>query len=674
MNNKSDEKNYRLQKLATILQNYKQYAIYGVGKNAETLLLLDIGEKAVFLIDEKKAGQYYYNKKVLTIEEAVLFNIDTIVIAAEPNSSLIIEKRIFNVCLKNRISLLNIYGADVLKYRRKLLVQETDYFRLNENSIRERIVGYDCICFDLFGKNSNNRELWAYKMLRMIVDIAVVLHKTCFLIYENQYIYDDISASDSFVQLDRISCSNYEIAMYDGLLRKKIPIFEKKTLYVGYEDGLGSYMSNNYDIDFLLVKNLESFLYEISDVRIKTKDMLHHRKIIESWAINNYKSTLCDQKNLITSSVSYKKTQNSKKNVCFFSTILPRYDRDAGSKTIMSYLKLFLRKGYKVSIATINDDNLEPYYSELKSLGIIVVQYKNHYSNINTWIADNMGKIGYAIVNYPDAAEVVMPILKVCEIRTLYYGHDLHFFRLRRQFEEKRQEYYKVLSDNMYHKEKRAIELADLVCYPSEDEVDLVKREWKIKNVNIMMPYIYESSKSRPTYIPEDRDGIMFIGSKFAPNQDGINWFVENIYPEVDRELNIPLYIVGGVEVDNSKMNRIFVESFISENELDNLYSKVRLVVVPLRFGAGVKGKVVDALHRGIPIVSTSIGIEGIPDLDGCIRKADTGEEFIRAILEIYNDYETLCHMSVEGAKVIEKNYSEEMAWKSIGFFFDDIE
>ena len=88
-------------------------------------------------------------------------------------------------------------------------------------------------------------------------------------------------------------------------------------------------------------------------------------------------------------------------------------------------------------------------------------------------------------------------------------------------------------------------------------------------------------------------------------------------------KLSVNFYIVGSKVTEEIKAleqpgNGIVVKGFVSEEELSELYRTCRLVVVPLRYGAGVKGKVVEAIYNGAPIVTTSVGSEGIPGRRGC--------------------------------------------------------
>ena len=118
------------------------------------------------------------------------------------------------------------------------------------------------------------------------------------------------------------------------------------------------------------------------------------------------------------------------------------------------------------------------------------------------------------------------------------------------------------------------------------------------------------------------REGLLFVGG-FAhpPNADAVLWFAKEVFPKIREQIKVNFYIVGSKVTDEIKAleqpgNGIIVKGFVSEEELADLYRNCRIVVVPLRYGAGVKGKVVEAIYNGAPIVTTSVGSEGIPDVD----------------------------------------------------------
>jgi glycosyltransferase involved in cell wall biosynthesis len=106
--------------------------------------------------------------------------------------------------------------------------------------------------------------------------------------------------------------------------------------------------------------------------------------------------------------------------------------------------------------------------------------------------------------------------------------------------------------------------------------------------------------------------------------------------------------------------HRVIVHGFLSDEELRDLYQTVRLVVVPLRFGAGVKGKVLEAIQAGLPIITTSIGAEGIPDAEQIMVISDEAEDMAGKISLLYKDEDLINHYLSTYPQFIDKYFSHK--------------
>ena len=89
-------------------------------------------------------------------------------------------------------------------------------------------------------------------------------------------------------------------------------------------------------------------------------------------------------------------------------------------------------------------------------------------------------------------------------------------------------------------------------------------------------------------------------------------------------------------------------------------------MVVPLRYGAGVKGKVVEAIYNGAPIVTTSVGSEGIPGVEEVLEVRDQPEDFADTVVRLYDDTEKLREMAEKTQDYIKNHFSIDAAWEVI--------
>lgn len=357
--------------------------------------------------------------------------------------------------------------------------------------------------------------------------------------------------------------------------------------------------------------------------------------------------------------------------ILFVDHYVPTFDKDAGSKTTYQYLKMFLKMGYLVKFVGDNYLHEEPYTTALQQMGVEVLYGADYQAGIWDWIKRNQDYITVAYLNRPHIATKYIDFIKDhTDIKIIYYGHDLHFLRETREYQltgdpkKKRDaDYWKTMETSLMYR-------ADMSYYPSYVEEEAIHAIDQTIRVKAITAYVYEEFLSD---IPADfakRKGLLFVGG-FAhpPNADAVLWFAKEVYPKIREQIEIPFYIVGSKvteEIKKLEGNGIIVKGFVSEEELEELYRTTRLTVVPLRYGAGVKGKVVEALYYGSPIVTTSVGAEGIPKAGEVMVIRDLPEEFADEVVNLYQDEERLkaaCHKSQDYVK---ENYSLEAAWDVI--------
>lgn len=399
---------------------------------------------------------------------------------------------------------------------------------------------------------------------------------------------------------------------------------------------------------------------------IKSYQVINQSKFKEKWKLELIKS----QCSFGDKSISAYDRKLDRKCILVISYSLPAYDRDAGSRTIMMYIEEFLKKNYIVKYIPNTFKSDEPYSYILRQMGVEVFSGEYFRRNIKRWIAENAKDIDFAFINYPEASYNYIDVLKSNGIKTIYYGMDLHYVRLRREYSlseevEKQDEINKI-----YNIEKYVIDNSDVVYYPSVEEVNIVKKEFAKENVKCLPVFMYDIEDKSNTYDPKNRDGILFVGGfSHRPNSDGVIWFLNYIYDKFFNMTGANFYIIGSnmpSEIKNTKRPGLTCLGTVSDKKLDEMYSKVKVVIAPLRFGAGIKGKVIEAMYKGIPVVTTSIGAEGIPNENSSLIIADDENEFAEKLIDVYKDDNRLQKISSDFKSLIEKYFSREAAWETI--------
>lgn len=361
----------------------------------------------------------------------------------------------------------------------------------------------------------------------------------------------------------------------------------------------------------------------------------------------------------------------NKKTILVIDHYVPHYDKDAGSRTVFQYLKMFINKGFNVKFIGDNFFKHEPYTTTLQQLGIEVLYGSYYMSNWKQWIKTNRKYLDIVFLNRPHITMNYIDYIKeYTDARIIYYGHDLHFLREYREYEITRDRQILENSKKTKINEFKIMRKADVIYYPSEVEVNEIKKEDNTIDVKAISAYIFPKEKIK-NYTMNTKKDLMFIGGfNHGPNVDGIKWFVEEIFEIVLKKYpNMKLYIIGSnAPEDILKLNseNIIVVGYVTDEQLVEYYQKCRIDVVPLRYGAGIKGKVVEAMYYGIPIITTSIGAEGLKNSNEFLGIGDTKEEFANEIITLYNDEKKLKEMSCKAKVYINDNFTEDSAFNII--------
>lgn len=402
---------------------------------------------------------------------------------------------------------------------------------------------------------------------------------------------------------------------------------------------------------------------------LKHYQVVNVKKLKEKWKKELMKLPFPDTNPM---NIKHRDRINGKKVVLVVDHYVPEFDKDAGSKTTFQYLKMLVDKGYIVKFLGDNFYNKEPYTGVLQQMGIEVLYGIDYRNTLEDWIYENKNNIDVIYLNRPHiSVKYIDFIKKNTDIKVIYYGHDLHFLREKREYEITKDK--KHLEDSDYWKE---IELemmrkSDVVYYPSYIEKELINSIDPKINVKAINAYIFDNIDLETNYDFTKKEGIMFIGGfTHRPNVDAVLWFTKEIYPLIYEKIKVPFYIVGSNPpkeiIDLQSIPGVIIKGYVTEEELDELYKKCKMAMIPLRYGAGIKGKVVEAMSKGIPFVTTSCGAEGIVGIEKFVPVVDKEQAFAKSVIELYSDNEKLSKISLEERKYIDKNFSTDAAFDII--------
>ncbi|WP_127717981.1 glycosyltransferase [Halobacteriovorax sp. HLS] len=163
------------------------------------------------------------------------------------------------------------------------------------------------------------------------------------------------------------------------------------------------------------------------------------------------------------------------------------------------------------------------------------------------------------------------------------------------------------------------------------------------------------------------QEQISYVGSlDWQPNEDGLRWFISNVWNEFHFKFpKATLSIIGkGASEDFAefcnKYENVELHGFV-EN-LENELSKTKVLIAPLRFGSGMKVKTINSLYTGIPLVTTSVGSEGIEIVDQMhYCKADTARDQLHSLTQLFTDKDFWEHIGGEARELAKVKYT----WKN---------
>jgi len=359
-------------------------------------------------------------------------------------------------------------------------------------------------------------------------------------------------------------------------------------------------------------------------------------------------------------------SDNAKKTVLVIDRSLPRFDRDAGSRATWQYIKLLREMGYNVT--TWGHDYLrrEPYASMLEDFGVEVVSgWTLACGRWRNWVRAHASNLDYVIIHRPNVAVAYMDYFgKVTDARVLYFGVDLRWLRNQRRYEVEGDAFYRTEARYWQAVENQLIGMAHASYFYSYVETEIVSRQVPTAQVRMLPLFVYRG-KEEDGRSYQNRSGLMFVGG-FAhqPNVDGILWFVNEILPLVRGQLgDVSLRVVGANPPDAlRRCPGLELTGAVSDEELQALYDNSRVIVAPLRYGAGIKGKVVEALFQHVPLVTTAIGAEGMPTPAQVMAICDLPDEFANAIIRLYKDGELWTAQSANIKNYVVDHFSEATA------------
>ena len=234
--------------------------------------------------------------------------------------------------------------------------------------------------------------------------------------------------------------------------------------------------------------------------------------------------------------------------------------------------------------------------------------------------------------------------------------HDVQKFKLSKYFEK--------IEEDIFSK-------VDIIHVVGSFEQNYLREKYQNKTIRNIPLFFYTNQLLNIEKDFSKRKDIIFVGSSsHSPNKDAVLWFYEKVFPKIIKTFpDIILNIIGFYEKDIKRKlesKNLKIHEYLSDEKLHDFYQKCRIAIAPLRFGAGIKGKVVEAAYNQIPMITTSIGAEGLDNTSNAFIIEDDPDKMSDVICCLYTNYTKLKIMSDSGKLFIENSFSKNKAKKII--------
>ena len=344
-------------------------------------------------------------------------------------------------------------------------------------------------------------------------------------------------------------------------------------------------------------------------------------------------------------------------------------DQDSGSLRTIRLLRILVKMGCKVTYVADNMDGAEPYRSQLSREGIEVI-HAPYFKSVENYLRQHCAEFDVVtLCRHYVAIQHIKTVREVNPAATIWFDTiDLHYLRSRRQFELDGKKSTADRAELAYREEMQVVAASDLTIVVSEVEVAELLKEQSDAKIAVVSN-IHEVALNTTGF--DDRSGVMFVGGfQHPPNVDAVEFYANEIWPLLkERCPNLETYIIGSRMPDSlrklGESKGLKMLGFVED--LTPYYESCTLAIAPLRYGAGVKGKVNQALSFGLPVVGSAVAVEGMNlTHEREVMVAETAEDFAESIIKVCSDPELWRTLSERGGASLAGRFTPEVAEEAL--------
>ncbi|MEO7323764.1 MAG: glycosyltransferase [Dokdonella sp.] len=386
----------------------------------------------------------------------------------------------------------------------------------------------------------------------------------------------------------------------------------------------------------------------------KRYQVINHEKFADKW-----KDALARQPAPGTP-IALAATHRAKKRVLIIDATTPQPDHDAGSVRMVNLMRVLGELDYQVSFMPDNRAWTERYTGALQAIGVEAL-YAPYVVDPVALFRERGREFDLIILSrhYVAASYVGLARLYAPQAKLAFDTVDLHYLREQRAAELAGVTDPARQAAATREQELKLIRECDLTLVVSSAEKELLARDAPGARVEILST-VNEIYGCRMPFA-ERRDLVFVGGFQHPPNTDAVSWFVRDVFPLLRKELaDLRLHVIGSRVPDEIRAladEHVLVHGFVED--IAPYMDGCRISVAPLRYGAGVKGKINTAMSYGLPVVATTLAVEGMHFRAGeDVLVADEPAAFAAAVARLYRDEALWQRLSTNGLANVEAHFS----------------
>jgi GT2 family glycosyltransferase/glycosyltransferase involved in cell wall biosynthesis len=352
---------------------------------------------------------------------------------------------------------------------------------------------------------------------------------------------------------------------------------------------------------------------------------------------------------------------------------VPDPSRDSGSLRLCALFEILHAIGWQVLLAPDDARAEDARIDALGALGVHVL-CRPWTREASTWLRRHGKTLDAVMLCRAGIAQTWMPMVRAHapRARVLFDTVDLHFLREDRAARLSGRAVMQRQAEASRRRELALVRASDITLVVSPVERELLQREVpgaRVEQVSNVHPV-----HGRRGDFADRRDLVFLGGFGHPPNADAVRWMAREILPLLaDQEPPLHLHVLGDVPMEaRRELESPMITLHGRVENLAPFMGHCRVSVAPLRFGAGVKGKVNMAMSHGLPVVATSLAAEGMHlEDERDVLMADGAADFAAAVLRLYHDPELWLRLSDGGLENVRRHFSAQAAAATLRAILD---